>query len=71
MSSMHAGAGLGASASAGASATSEALMGQLAVQSKQAMANNLAMGRMSQEAALSEALGKKFKAAGDSVKGLV
>ncbi|ALV07572.1 hypothetical protein [Roseateles depolymerans] len=71
MSSMNAGAALGASSSAGASATSQALMGQLATQSKQAMANNLAMGRMSQEAALSEALGKKFKAAGDSVKGLV
>ncbi|WP_374568175.1 hypothetical protein [Ideonella sp.] len=61
----------GTAESAGASASAQALMDQIEVQSKQAMRNNLAMGRMSQEAAMSEALGKKFKAAGDSVKGLV
>lgn len=67
----NSGAALGAAQSTGASATSQALMDQIEVQSKQTMKNNLAMGRMSQEAAMSEALGKKFKAAGDSVKGLV
>jgi hypothetical protein len=67
----NSGAALGAAQSAGASGTAQALMDQIEAQSKQAMKNNLAMGRMSQEAAMSEALGKKFKAAGDSVKGLV
>ena len=57
--------------SAGSSASMEAMMGQMEAQNMQQMKNNLAMGRMSQEAAMSEALGKKFKAAGDSVKGLV
>jgi|GEM_PF-2788068 len=71
MSHVNAGAALGGAASAGASATAQALLDQIGVQSKQTIANNLAMGRMSQEAALSDALGKKFKAAGDSVKGLV
>jgi len=46
-------------------------MDELKAQSKQTIANNLEMGRMSQQAAMSEALGKKFKAGGDSVKGLV
>lgn len=67
----NSGAALGAAESTGAGATARALMDQIAVQSKQTMKNNLAMGRMSQEAAMSEALGKKFKAVGDSVKGLV
>lgn len=71
MSNSNAGAALSGSQSAGASATAQALMDQIAAQSKQTIANNLAMGRMSQEAAMSEALGKKFKAGGDSVKGLV
>ncbi|SEK25020.1 hypothetical protein SAMN05216359_101175 [Roseateles sp. YR242] len=71
MSSVNAGAALGGASSAGASATAQSLMDQIAAQSKQTLANNLAMGRMSQEASMSEALGKKFKAAGDSVKGLV
>ncbi|MDH0868424.1 hypothetical protein [Mitsuaria sp. GD03876] len=57
--------------SAEATASSRALMDEIRTQSKQTMANNLAMGRMSQMAAMSEALGKKFKAGGDSVKGLV
>ncbi len=71
MSTSSSGAALGGAESAGASATAQALMDQLAAQSKQTIANNLAMGRMSQESAMSEALGKKFKASGDSVKGLV
>lgn len=57
--------------SQGSSASMEAMMGQMEAQNAQSMKNNLAMGRMSQEAAMSEALGKKFKASGDSVKGLV
>jgi hypothetical protein len=57
--------------SAQASGSMDAMMGQMEAQNMQQMKNNLAMGRMSQEAAMSEALGKKFKAAGDSVKGLV
>ncbi|ALV07573.1 MULTISPECIES: hypothetical protein [Roseateles] len=64
-------AGISGGASAGASATMDQMMGQMEAQNIQQMKNNLQMGRMSQEAAMSEALGKKFKAAGDSVKGLV
>jgi hypothetical protein len=67
----NSGAVLGAAPYAGASSTAESLMGQIEAQSKESIKNNLAMGRMSQQAAMSEALGKKFKAAGDSVKGLV
>lgn len=55
----------------GASATMDDMMGKMEAQNLKAMENNLQMGRMSQEAAMSEALGKKFKASGDSVKGLV
>ena len=67
----NSGSAIGGAQSAGASATAQAMMDQLAAQSKQTIKNNLTMGRMSQEAAMSEALGKKFKASGDSVKGLV
>ena len=56
---------------AGASADMQQMMGEMRSQNAEQMRNNLAMGRMSQQAAMSEALGKKFKAGGDSVKGLV
>jgi len=65
------GASIGGAQSAGSSATMDQMMGQMEAQNMQQMKNNLQMGRMSQEASMSEALGKKFKAAGDSVKGLV
>ena len=53
-------AGISGGASAGASATMDQMMGQMEAQNIQQMKNNLQMGRMSQEAAMSEALGKKF-----------
>ena len=56
---------------AGASADMQQMMGEMRSQNAEQMRNNLEMGRMSQQAAMSEALGKKFKAGGDSVKGLV
>jgi len=65
------GAPMAQAQSAEASASSQMFMDELKAQSKQTIANNLEMGRMSQQAAMSEALGKKFKAGGDSVKGLV
>ncbi|HEY1395225.1 MULTISPECIES: hypothetical protein [unclassified Roseateles] len=71
MSATFPGAPLVQSQSAEASASSRMFMDELKAQSKQTIANNLEMGRMSQQAAMSEALGKKFKAGGDSVKGLV
>ena len=55
----------------GASASMDQMMGEMKAQNAEQMKNNLEMGRMSQEASMSEAIGKKFKAAGDSVKGLV
>jgi hypothetical protein len=57
--------------SSGASADMQQMMGEMRAQNAEQMRNNLEMGRMSQQASMSEALGKKFKAAGDSVKGLV
>ncbi len=68
---MSGGAAIGGAQSAGASATMDQMMNQMEAQNVQQMKNNLQMGRMSQEASMSEALGKKFKASGDSVKGLV
>ena len=56
---------------AGASADMQQMMGEMRSQNAEQMRNNLEMGRMSQQASMSEALGKKFKACGDSVKGLV
>lgn len=56
---------------AGASADMQQMMGEMRSQNAEQMRNNLEMGRMSQQASMSEALGKKFKAGGDSVKGLV
>jgi hypothetical protein len=67
----NAGMALGAAPPAGDAGAAQALMDQIRAQSKESIKNNLEMGRMSQQAAMSEALGKKFKAAGDSVKGLV
>jgi hypothetical protein len=57
--------------SSGASADMQQMMGEMRAQNAEQMRNNLEMGRMSQQASMSEARGKKFKAAGDSVKGLV
>ena len=57
--------------SSGASADMQQMMGEMRAQNAEQMRNNLEMGLMSQQASMSEALGKKFKAAGDSVKGLV
>jgi hypothetical protein len=57
--------------SAGATGDMQQMMGEMRAQNAEQMRNNLEMGRMSQQASMSEALGKKFKAAGDSVKGLV
>ncbi|MFX1678899.1 hypothetical protein PV762_06680 [Mitsuaria sp. CC2] len=71
MSATFPGAPMAQAQSAEASASSQMFMAELKAQSKQTIANNLEMGRMSQQAAMSEALGKKFKAGGDSVKGLV
>lgn len=65
------GSSIASSASNQASNTMDQMMSQMEAQNIQQMKNNLKMGQMSQEAAMSEALGKKFKAAGDSVKGLV
>ncbi|HEY1395226.1 MULTISPECIES: hypothetical protein [unclassified Roseateles] len=56
---------------AGSSADMNQMMGEMRAQNAEQMKNNLEMGRMSQQASMSEALGKKFKASGDSVKGLV
>jgi hypothetical protein len=56
---------------AGASSDMQQMMGEMRSQNAEQMKNNLEMGRMSQQASMSEALGKKFKASGDSVKGLV
>ncbi|WP_157522008.1 hypothetical protein [Mitsuaria sp. 7] len=56
---------------AGASSDMNQMMGEMRAQNAEQMKNNLEMGRMSQQASMSEALGKKFKASGDSVKGLV
>jgi len=53
------------------SADMQQMMGEMRAQNAEQMRNNLEMGRMSQQASMSEALGKKFKASGDSVKGLV
>ncbi|WP_431103511.1 hypothetical protein [Roseateles noduli] len=71
MSATLPGAPMAQAQSAEASASSQMFMAELKAQSKQTIANNLEMGRMSQMASMSEALGKKFKAGGDSVKGLV
>jgi len=57
--------------SSGATGDMQQMMGEMRAQNAEQMRNNLEMGRMSQQASMSEALGKKFKAAGDSVKGLV
>ena len=56
---------------AGASADMQQMMGEMRSQNAEQMRNNLEMGRMSQQASISQALGKKFKASGDSVKGLL
>jgi len=53
------------------SADMQQMIGEMRAQNAEQMRNNLEMGRMSQQASMSEALGKKFKASGDSVKGLV
>ena len=58
------------SQSAEASFSAQALMGELAAQSKRNIAANLAMGRMGQEAGVAEGVAKKLKAQGESVKGL-